>query len=123
MKRPNEARRKKTAQAKAAAKRRGSRAAAKMRPESADEGRGPGGTPQPSIGQSRVVTDVGKPPTAARLLTYAEASALTGWALGTLYAMVARRQIDHVRLGPRSVRFRAEDIDRLVLEGYRAKAT
>jgi excisionase family DNA binding protein len=57
-----------------------------------------------------------------RLLTYGEASDLTGWALGTLYAMVARKQIDHVRLGPRSVRFRLEDIERLIRDGYRAKA-
>jgi excisionase family DNA binding protein len=64
-----------------------------------------------------------KPETHGRLLTYAEVQARTGWALGTLYAMVARRQLPHVRLGPRSVRFRAEDIEQLVLDGYRAKAT
>lgn len=58
----------------------------------------------------------------SRLLTYAEVQARTGWALGTLYAMVARRQLPHVRLGPRSVRFRLEDIERLIRDGYRAKA-
>jgi excisionase family DNA binding protein len=53
------------------------------------------------------------------LLTYADVQRLTGWALGTLYAMVARRSIPHVRIGPRSVRFRAEDIERLISDGYR----
>ena len=39
------------------------------------------------------------------LLTYSGAAALLGLKLGTLYSMVARREIPHVRLGPRLVRF------------------
>lgn len=32
----------------------------------------------------------------------------------TLYAMVAKRQIPHIRLGPRLVRFRLDDLDEWV---------
>lgn len=46
------------------------------------------------------------------LLTYAEVRKLTGFKLGTLYSMVKRREIPHVRLGRRLVRFRRAEIDR-----------
>jgi excisionase family DNA binding protein len=43
------------------------------------------------------------------LLTYTQAANLLGLKLSTLYAMVSRRQVPHVRLGGRLVRFdRAE---------------
>ncbi len=47
------------------------------------------------------------------LLTYAEAGELLGLKLSTLYAMVSRRQLPHVRLGGRLVRF-----DRAELESW-----
>lgn len=39
------------------------------------------------------------------LIDYAAAESLTGIRRGTLASMVSRRQIPHVRLGPRLVRF------------------
>ena len=39
------------------------------------------------------------------LLTYKAASRLLGLRIGTLYSMVSRREIPHVRLGRRIVRF------------------
>ena len=39
------------------------------------------------------------------MLTYDEAAAVLAVPKGTLYAMVSRRLIPHVRLGPRLVRF------------------
>ncbi len=38
-------------------------------------------------------------------ITYREAQAMTGLPLGTLYSLVYRKQIPHLRLGRRSVRF------------------
>ena len=43
-----------------------------------------------------------------RLLNYDETADLLGLRLSTLYSMVSRGQIPHVRLGPRLVRFDAE---------------
>jgi excisionase family DNA binding protein len=45
-----------------------------------------------------------------RMLTYTQAAEHTGIALGTLYAMVARREIPHFRLGRRIVRFSTRDL-------------
>lgn len=39
------------------------------------------------------------------LLAYKDAANILGLPLGTLYALVSRRQIPHVRLGKRLVRF------------------
>ena len=44
------------------------------------------------------------------LITYGQAASYLGLKKGTLYAMVSRRQIPHVRLGPRLVRFDAEEL-------------
>ncbi len=44
------------------------------------------------------------------LMTYAEVAALTGLKLGTLYSMVARKQIPYVRLSRRLVRFRRDEV-------------
>jgi excisionase family DNA binding protein len=38
-------------------------------------------------------------------LTYAETSRTFNIPIGTLYALVCRRRIPHIRLGPRLVRF------------------
>ena len=38
-------------------------------------------------------------------LDYDEAARLLGLCVGTLYALVSRRQLPHFRLGPRIVRF------------------
>ncbi len=43
-----------------------------------------------------------------RLMTYEQTANLLGLRLSTLYSMVSRGQIPHVRLGPRLVRFDAE---------------
>ena len=40
------------------------------------------------------------------MLTYADLQRLLALPLGTLYSMVARKRIPHVRLGPRIVRFK-----------------
>jgi excisionase family DNA binding protein len=45
------------------------------------------------------------------MLSYPEAARVLGLALGTLYAMVHQRRIPHVRLGPRLVRFRRNELD------------
>jgi hypothetical protein len=47
------------------------------------------------------------------LITNAEHNELTRTPLGTLYARVHRGDVAHVRLGPRSVRYRLADIARL----------
>jgi excisionase family DNA binding protein len=61
--------------------------------------------------------DKDPPPTATSadpdLLTYADVEARTSLARGTLQSMVSRRQVPHVRLGRRLVRF-----PRLALEAW-----
>lgn len=47
-----------------------------------------------------------------RLLTYTEAATLLNLPRGTLHAMVHHRMIPHLRLGPRSVRFRRAELER-----------
>ena len=54
------------------------------------------------------------------MLTYDEAAAVLAVPKGTLYAMVSRRLIPHVRMGPRLVRFPRAELeewarDRVVL--------
>lgn len=39
------------------------------------------------------------------LLTYPDAARILGLPVGTLYSLVSRRDVPHVRLGPRTVRF------------------
>lgn len=56
------------------------------------------------------------------LLTYREVSALTGVPVGSLYAKVHLKQIAHVRLSPRTVRFRRRDIEAWIESGYTAVA-
>mgnify|MGYP000650109107 CR=1 FL=1 len=56
-------------------------------------------------------------PTTRQLLTYRETSERLGIALGTLYCLVCRRRIPHVRLGERTVRFRVEDLDAWIAAG------
>lgn len=46
------------------------------------------------------------------LLTYAQLGEVIGFPLGTLYSMVKKKQIPHVRLGRRLVRFRRNEIER-----------
>ena len=52
----------------------------------------------------------------ATLLNYAETSQLLGVKTNTLYAWVSRRVIPFVRLSPRVVRFRPEDLEAWVNE-------
>ena len=57
------------------------------------------------------------PPTMARLLIgYPEAAAYLGVAVGTLRSMVSRRQIAHVRLSARVVRFDLADLDAMIAQ-------
>lgn len=51
-----------------------------------------------------------------KLMSYQEAADLLGLQPGTLYSMVSRRQIPHIRLGSRLVRF-----DRAELEAWLAE--
>lgn len=44
-------------------------------------------------------------------LTYQQTAAYLGLSVGTLYSMVARHQIPHVRLGRRLVRFPKRELD------------
>ena len=44
-------------------------------------------------------------------LTYEEAATLTGIAVPTLYSKVSRKEIPHVRLGPRLVRFPLDELE------------
>lgn len=48
------------------------------------------------------------------LLTYRELSVMTRLPLGTLYSMVSRGEIPHLRIGPRLVRFRIEDVEQWI---------
>jgi excisionase family DNA binding protein len=48
------------------------------------------------------------------MLSYEDAAHLLGLPVGTIYSMVSKRQIPHVRLGPRLVRF-----ERSALEAWR----
>lgn len=45
------------------------------------------------------------------MLNYPEAARIIGVPIGTLYSWVGRRQIPHVRLGPRLVRFQRCELD------------
>jgi excisionase family DNA binding protein len=45
------------------------------------------------------------------MLNYADAARMIGVPIGTLYSWVGRRQIPHVRLGPRLVRFQRSQLD------------
>ncbi len=50
------------------------------------------------------------------MLNYRQAAELVGVPLGTMYAWVNRRQIPHVRLGGRLVRFRREALEAWLAE-------
>jgi len=50
------------------------------------------------------------------LLTYAQAAQFLNVRLGTLYAMVSRHEIPHVRLGRRLVRFSRRALATLIAE-------
>ena len=45
-----------------------------------------------------------------KLITYTEAAELIGVQQGTLYSMVSRRQIPHIRLSARLVRFDQDEL-------------
>lgn len=45
-----------------------------------------------------------------KMLEYGRAAELLGIPLGTLYEWVCRKKVPHVRLGPRLVRFDADDL-------------
>ena len=49
-----------------------------------------------------------------RLLSYSEVAERYGLRRGTLASLVHRRQIPHVRLGPRFVRFDPDEIERWI---------
>ena len=72
--------------------------------------------PQPPIAAAPIPPPT--PPEIDDLVGYPEASRLTGWPLGTLYAKVSRGEIAHVRLGPKSVRFARRDLAAMVAAGY-----
>jgi len=55
------------------------------------------------------------------LLTYQEVQDITGIPMGTLYCLVHKRKIPHVRLGPRTVRFKGTDINTWLTDGYQPK--
>lgn len=45
------------------------------------------------------------------LLTYRQLAERLSLPMGTLYSLVSRGEIPHLRIGPRLVRFRREEID------------
>lgn len=49
-------------------------------------------------------------------LTYQEVSKLLNIKLGTLYGLVSKRQIPHIRLGHRTVRFSRDEIKNWVVQ-------
>ena len=50
------------------------------------------------------------------MLDYSAAAKRLGVPLGTLYALVCRRLIPHVRLGPRFVRFESDALDQWIAD-------
>jgi excisionase family DNA binding protein len=50
------------------------------------------------------------------MLNYEQASQLTGLAKGTLYSMVSKRQIPHIRITPRLVRFSRQALEDFLRE-------
>jgi excisionase family DNA binding protein len=50
------------------------------------------------------------------MLSYRQAAKFLGVPIGTLYAMVCRHRLAHVRLGPRLVRFSRSKLEELVHE-------
>ena len=52
----------------------------------------------------------------SQLLRYREAAERLNVPLATLYSLVSRREIPHVRLGGRAVRFDAERLNRWIAE-------
>tara|TARA_R100001594_G_scaffold82129_2_gene116600 strand:+ start:154 stop:369 length:216 start_codon:yes stop_codon:yes gene_type:complete len=52
------------------------------------------------------------------MMKYKEVSEMTAVPLGTLYCLVFDKKIPHVRLGPRTVRFKREDIQAWLDNGY-----
>ncbi len=53
------------------------------------------------------------------LIGYEEASILVGLPLGTLYSLVSRRRIPHIRLSDRIVRFSEMDLREWIESGRR----
>lgn len=53
-------------------------------------------------------------PDTSRLWDYAATAAYLGLSVGTLRSMVSRRQIPHVRLSKRLVRFAVEDLESVI---------
>lgn len=49
-----------------------------------------------------------------RFLTYAQAAVYLSVPVGTLRALVHRKAIPHVRIGPQSVRFDRAELDRWI---------
>lgn len=72
--------------------------------------RAPRGLPRAlASGLERANTE---PPVEAERVDYIGAAAFIGVPIGTVRAWVARRQIPHLRLGPRLVRFDLADLRR-----------
>jgi excisionase family DNA binding protein len=55
---------------------------------------------------------------APAMLTYAEAAQRTALPIGTLYALVSRKEIPHVRFGKRLVRFPVAELDAWIREAF-----
>lgn len=61
--------------------------------------------------------------TESALLTYEQAAAYLSTPINTLRSMVHRKTVPHIRMGPRSVRFRRETLDRWLAERERVAAS
>jgi excisionase family DNA binding protein len=66
------------------------------------------------VGRALVGNDGGS--MSNEMMDYDEAARYLGLPLGTLYSMVSRKRIPHVRLGPRLERFPRADLDGWVQE-------
>ena len=53
-----------------------------------------------------------------QMITYQELSDLIQVPIGTLYCMVHKKEIPHLRLGERTVRFLRKDIDKWIKDSY-----
>ncbi|HEY3353786.1 MAG TPA: helix-turn-helix domain-containing protein [Polyangia bacterium] len=56
------------------------------------------------------------------VLNYPQTAAFCGFRLGTLYSLVSRKRIPHLRLGKRLVRFRRSELEKW-LDEHRVEPT
>jgi len=66
-------------------------------------------------------TNIGESPSVGTLLTIKQACAALSVSRGQLYRMIWMGAIQPVKIGPRGVRIRSTDLERIVREGVSAR--